>query len=314
MTDFNEQKICIKFCFNLKKKLLQKPTECYRKPSELMPWAKAKRFLWYKRFKDGRTSVDDDERSGRPSTSTTPENIAKVREAILAHRRQTIHDVCEIAGLSYGTVQRILVDNLNMGRISARFVPRLLSDDQKAHRVSVCRELKQQARDDPNFIPNIITGDETWVYGYDPETKQQSSQWSCQIHRGRKKRVKFATMSSPCWSFFFWHSRYCSQEIRTPWSNRQWLVLLWGFEAAEGGHSAQTSSQVEEQQLVSSPWQRARSHITRCSIVPDFQKRYSDSPPPPPIRLTPPPETFSYSPRWNYGWKGVVLTRLRRSM
>jgi hypothetical protein len=56
-------------------------------------------------------------------------------------------------------------------------VPRLLSDDQKAHRVFVCRKLKQHARDDPNFISNIITGDETWVYGYDPETKQQSSQW-----------------------------------------------------------------------------------------------------------------------------------------
>jgi len=59
----------------------------------------SKTFLWYKRFKDGRTYVDDDERSGRPSTSTTPENIAKVREAILADRRQTIHDVCELVGL-----------------------------------------------------------------------------------------------------------------------------------------------------------------------------------------------------------------------
>jgi hypothetical protein len=48
-------------------------------------------------------------------------------------------------------------------------VPRLLSDDQKALRVSVCGEL-QQARDDPNFISNIITGDETWVYDYDSET------------------------------------------------------------------------------------------------------------------------------------------------
>ena len=64
-----------------------------------------------------------------------------------------------------------------MRRISARFVPRLLSDDQKALCVSVCRELKQQAREDPNFISNIITSDETWVCGYDPETKQQLLQW-----------------------------------------------------------------------------------------------------------------------------------------
>jgi hypothetical protein len=64
-----------------------------------------------------------------------------------------------------------------MRRISALFVPRLLTDYQKALRVSVWRELKQQARDETNFISNIITGDETWVYGYEPETKQQSSQW-----------------------------------------------------------------------------------------------------------------------------------------
>jgi hypothetical protein len=64
-----------------------------------------------------------------------------------------------------------------MRHISARFVPRLLCNNQKAHRVYVCRELKQQAKDNPNIISHIIAGDETWVYGYNPETKQQSSQW-----------------------------------------------------------------------------------------------------------------------------------------
>jgi hypothetical protein len=130
--------------------------------------------LWYKRFKDGQTSVNDDEHSGRLSTSTTPENIPKVQEAILADHGQTsIHNICVIVEPSYGTVQCILADNLNIIRIAAKFVPRPLSEDvQKAHRVSVSSELKQQTTDHPNFISNIITGDETWVYGYYPETKQ----------------------------------------------------------------------------------------------------------------------------------------------
>jgi len=78
-------------------------------------------------------------------------------------------------------------------------VSRLLSDDQKAHRISVCRKVKQQARDDPNFISNIITGDETWVYGYGPETRQQSLQWKspnspqlkkvCQVHSNVKSML-----------------------------------------------------------------------------------------------------------------------------
>jgi len=142
MTDFKEQRTCIKFCFNLK----ETAAETHRMLQEAFgdnAMSQRKTFLWYKRFKDGRTSVDDDERSGRPSTSITPENIAKVREAILADRRQTIHVVCEIVGLSCGTVQRILADSLNMRRISARFVPRLLSDDQKVLRVSVFRELNK---------------------------------------------------------------------------------------------------------------------------------------------------------------------------
>jgi hypothetical protein len=174
--------------------------------------SQSKTFLWLKRFKDGRTPVDNDELSGRLSTSTTPENIAKVREAILADRRQTIHDVCEIVGLSYRTVQRILTDNLNMRHISARFVPRLLSDDQKALRVSVCRELKQQARDDP-IISSIKTGDETWVYDYDPETKQRRSGIR-QIHRGRKRS---ASSSQQCQVHVDLFSTFKALSTRNPY-------------------------------------------------------------------------------------------------
>jgi hypothetical protein len=80
MTNFKEQSICIKFCFNFKKTA----AEIHRLVHEAFgdnAMSQSKTFLFYKRFKDGRTSVDD-KHSGRPSTSTTPENIAKVREAI----------------------------------------------------------------------------------------------------------------------------------------------------------------------------------------------------------------------------------------
>ena len=81
--------------------------------------SQARTFEWLKRFKDGRESVEDDKHSGRPSTCTTPEMIAKVREVILEDRRKTIHDVCNRVGLSYGSCQRILADELNMRRINS---------------------------------------------------------------------------------------------------------------------------------------------------------------------------------------------------
>ncbi|GFY11321.1 uncharacterized protein TNCV_4473041 [Trichonephila clavipes] len=44
-------------------------------------------------------------------------------------------------------------------------------------RLATSSDLFQSASDDPEFMKLIITGDESWVYGYDPKAKQQSSQW-----------------------------------------------------------------------------------------------------------------------------------------
>jgi len=92
-------------------------------------------------------------------------------------RRRTIRGIAAIVNVSYGTVQTILTCDLNMHRIAANFVPRLLTPEQKEYRVAICQELRQRAIDDPSYMSRVITGDESWVYGYDPETKQQSSQW-----------------------------------------------------------------------------------------------------------------------------------------
>jgi len=56
-------------------------------------------------------------------------------------------------------------------------VPRLLTNDQKENCIEISQELLANANGNENFLKNIITGDDTWVYGYDVETKMQSSQW-----------------------------------------------------------------------------------------------------------------------------------------
>ena len=61
--------------------------------------------------------------------------------------------------------------------VAAKFVPRLLTPEQKEQHVAICQELRQRALDDTSFMSRVITGDESWAYGHDPETKQQSSQW-----------------------------------------------------------------------------------------------------------------------------------------
>lgn len=60
--------------------------------------------------------------------------------------------------------------------VAATFVPQILMSDQKQWHLDVRLELPDMADDHPTFISRIIMGDDIWVYGYDPETKQQSSQ------------------------------------------------------------------------------------------------------------------------------------------
>jgi hypothetical protein len=74
-----------------------------------------------------------------------------------------------------------------MRRVSAKLVTRLLTQDQTEHRTTACRELQQRAENDTTFLPSIITGDESWVYDYDHETKQMSSQWKTPSSPRRKK-------------------------------------------------------------------------------------------------------------------------------
>jgi len=47
--------------------------------------------------------------------------------------------------------------------------------------LSISLELRDRAASDSSFLGNVITGDETWVYGYDSETRVQSSQWKSPI-------------------------------------------------------------------------------------------------------------------------------------
>jgi len=75
-----------------------------------------------------------------------------------------------------------------MKRECAKFVPCLLTDDQREQRQTIARDLFERSREDVQFLKNIVTGDESWVYGYDPETKQQSSQWKGPKSLRPKKR------------------------------------------------------------------------------------------------------------------------------
>jgi histone-lysine N-methyltransferase SETMAR len=171
-----EQRVCINFCVKngIKcSKTLEMLTVAYGEST----LSKKNVYKWYKLFQEGRENVNDEPRSGRPSTSKTDENVQEVKEIVLKNRRITIREIADDLNISFGSCQSILTDVLGMTRVSAKFVPKLLNFDQKQRRMNIAQDMLNDVNDDPDLLKRVITGDETWVYGYDIETKAQSSQW-----------------------------------------------------------------------------------------------------------------------------------------
>jgi len=106
-------------------------------------------------------------------------------------------------GIGYATCQQVLTEELGKYRVTAKFAPRILTADQKQQCVNVCTELRQLASNDETFLSRVITGDKSWVYGYDPETKQQSSQWKSPMSpRPKKARQVKSNVKSMIITFF----------------------------------------------------------------------------------------------------------------
>ena len=74
------------------------------------------------------------------------------------------------------TVSEILTQGLGMKCVVTKFVPQVLLPKQKEHRADVANDLFLTATNEPDFLKKVITRDESWVYGYDSDTKAQLSQ------------------------------------------------------------------------------------------------------------------------------------------
>lgn len=133
---------------------------------------------WFHQFEQGRESLEDEPRSGRPVEAVTPENVARVQELLKLHRNITVREIQEDLRISLASIEVILHQHLNVRKVASRWIPHLLSPEQKQARVDWCRFMLEKFQEGRSKrIDEIITGDETWIYSYDPETKQQSSVW-----------------------------------------------------------------------------------------------------------------------------------------
>jgi len=213
-----EQRYAIKFCVKLNKSA----TETFASLTADYGDATLSRtmgFKWHKAFKEVRENVEDDPRSGRPISSTNDQNVEVVRAVMAQDRRLSVRMIAEETGLDKNAVHRILTDHLHMRKIWAKLVSKNLSVEQKANRLEICQYLLGRPKIEPNFLDKVITGDESWVFDYDSETKWQSEEWHTKSFPRPKKACMSRSRVKTLIIVFFRQQWHCAQRICTSRTN-----------------------------------------------------------------------------------------------
>ena len=149
---------------------------------------------WVRQFKEGRTSCENKPKEPRPRTSRSEDMIARLEQMVMEDRRLTVKQIDANAGISVGSVDIILHDDLKTWKVSARWVPRMLTDENKASRAAMCQAMLSSKKGmNSALFSSFITMDETRMPTFNPETKQQSAQWK---HTDSPPTKKFRVTAS----------------------------------------------------------------------------------------------------------------------
>ena len=113
---------------------------------------------WFKRFRDGKETTENEPLSGRPSTSRTPDMIERVRQMLAQDWRETLRLMAGELGISKDTVHTIVCKYFGKQKICSRFVPRKLTDEQKVKLMGISGYFIIMCDQDPSFLRNIVKG------------------------------------------------------------------------------------------------------------------------------------------------------------
>ena len=129
-----------------------------------------------------------------PKQVTTPEIIDQIHELILEDHQISAKSIAEQLCISHERVGSIIHEDLDMRKLSTKCVPKCQNADQKRQQCQSSEKIFEFFQHDPNYLLlRLVTMGETWLYHYDPETKQQSMEWR---HNGSPHPKKFQVQKS----------------------------------------------------------------------------------------------------------------------
>ncbi|XP_012060732.1 PREDICTED: uncharacterized protein LOC105623969 [Atta cephalotes] len=133
--------------------------------------------------------------------------VNKIHDIVLADRRVKIREIANIVKISTERIQNVLHETLGMKKLSAKWMPRLLTVKQKRNRMKTSKHCLDMFKRNPEkFLRRFVTIDETWIHRYTPEMKEQSKQWT-KSSESASKKAKTVPSAGKIMATVFWDSR-----------------------------------------------------------------------------------------------------------
>ena len=164
-------------------------------------------YQWIDKLKNDRIYITHDKGAGRRSTAITEDNIKRAHDMVLLHRRVTINEVAHVLQISHGSAYEMMHNKLGFHKVCTKCVPKQLTEEDKQTRVDVCqRHLDRYGNERDIFLDRIITGYETCVHHYEPESKRQRMEWK-HPQSPCKKKLRTQPSAGKLMFTVFWDSQ-----------------------------------------------------------------------------------------------------------
>lgn len=133
---------------------------------------------WYHYFKQGGTETARQQNGGRPENVVNPRLLKAITDCLVENPKTSLSLLSAELGESKGYLQHIINTRLEFKKVLAKWVPKLLSSEQKQKRVDDAQSILDEYGAEWDFLlDNLLTVDETWIYYEPPQTRRSASEW-----------------------------------------------------------------------------------------------------------------------------------------
>ncbi len=192
-------------------------------------------YFWMEQFRSGRHRIVDLHCQPKRKSGRSQRNIRAVESLVAQDRCITIPRIMVDTGLKATTIHRILTKDLSLAKRCAKYVPHDIGPPQIARRAAICDFWTRLRIREPRVFRVAVTMDKSWIYCYDPLTKQQSREWLRSMEpRPQKPQKTLGTRKVMVVMFFDSQGLVYREFVRRPRTVNQLLFrqILTRFDIA----------------------------------------------------------------------------------